>query len=87
MKSQLPPGYKRAAITVHAETWEKLQAIARKAGLAPGWLSEAIDGFLPGLLKVMEQAEKDAENRKEMTDQEASFRYAQLMAKEMNKRK
>lgn len=86
MTNKTAPGRKRVAITVHAETWEKLRAKAKEAGLPHNWLSTAIDGFLPGLLVVVEQAEKDALERREMTELEAMARYGQLMAKEMEKK-
>jgi len=85
-KNRIPAGKKRVAITVTAKTWEMLQAKAKKAGFPNGWLSSAIDGFIPGLLAVIEQAEKDAENRREMTELEAMARYGQLMAKELDKK-
>jgi len=84
--SNIAKGKKRVLITVTAEPWERLQAKAKKAGLPQNWLSTEIDRFIPGLLAVVEQAEQDALDRREMTEAEAMARYAELMTKQMMKK-
>ena len=73
-------------ITVTAEPWEQLQKQAKEAGMPYNWLSSAIDGFIPGLLAVVEQAKEDAKNRREMTEAEAMARYAELLMKGFSKK-
>lgn len=68
-------------ITVTAEPWERLQALAKEAGMPVSWLSSAIDGFVPGLLAVVEQAREDAKNRRQMTEAEGMARYLELLMK------
>jgi len=84
--ANIAKGKKRVLITVTAEPWERLQAKAKSAGLPQNWLSTEIDRFVPGLLAVVEQAEKDALDRREMTEAEAMARYAELMTQQMMKK-
>ena len=84
--ANIAKGKKRVLITVTAEPWERLQAKAKSAGLPQNWLSSEIDRFIPGLLAVVEQAEQDALDRREMTEAEAMARYAELMMKQMDKK-
>lgn len=79
--SRIPEGKKRVAITVTTKTWEELQAIAKRAGMPSNWLSHEIDRFLPGLVAVVKQAEKDALERMDMTDKQAMARYMEIMQK------
>jgi hypothetical protein len=77
------PGKKRVMITVDEEPWERLRAHAKKAGLPLNWLSNEINAFIPGLLAVVELAEQDARDQREMSEMEAMARYGELMAKVM----
>lgn len=82
-KDGLPEGSKRVALTVNAKNWENLQALGKKAGFNQNWLSVEVDKFAHGLLAVAMQAVKDAEERKEMSEEEALKRYENLMREVM----
>jgi len=71
---------KRYQFTLTQETVEELQDLLKKAGLPPSWLSREIDRMLPGLLAVVKQAMKDAEDRLKMTESQAAARYAAIMS-------
>lgn len=84
--NDLPEGKKRVALSVDSQIWEEIQSYRKKAGMPQNWLSTAINEFLPGLLAVVKQAEKDAVERKNMTEEEAMKRYEDLMRKELQKK-
>lgn len=79
----IPEGKKRVQITLTTSVYLELKAIAKRAGMPTGWLSQEIDNFLPGLLAVAKQAEKDAMERKGMSEGEATACYLELMKKAM----
>lgn len=70
---------KRVTITVNAEPYENLMALAKILGFRNNWLSLEIDKMVSGLLVIAKQAQKDAEEKKEMTEGEARKRYEDLM--------
>ena len=72
---------KRVSITLNAEPYENLMDLARVLGFRNNWLSLEIDKLIAGLLVIAEQAKKDAEDNKEMTEAEAVKRYEDLMRK------
>ena len=79
----LPEGSKRVQITVNAQNWENLKALGKAAGLPQNWLSTEFDKLAHGLLAVASQAVRDAESRKEMSEEEAKKRYEEMMRKVM----
>lgn len=72
---------KRVNITLNADPYEHLMALAKHLGFRNNWLGQEIDKLIAGLLMVAEQAKKDAEEKKEMTEAEARKRYEDLMRK------
>lgn len=70
---------KRKLLALEAEPYEKLQALVKELGWPKTWLSHEVDRLIAGLLAVAEQAKKDAEELKEMTEAEAQKRYENLM--------
>jgi hypothetical protein len=70
---------KRVNITLNAEPYEKLMELAKILGFRNNWLGQEIDKMIAGLLIIAEQAKRDAEEKKEMTEAEARKRYEDLM--------
>lgn len=70
---------KRILLTVEAEPFDEIKALAREIGWPKTWLSQEIDKLVAGLLLVAKQAKKDAEERRQMTEDEARKRYEELM--------
>lgn len=70
---------KRILLTVEAEPFDEIKALAREIGWPKTWLSLEIDKLIAGLLLVARQAKKDAEERRQMTEEEARKRYEELM--------
>ena len=72
---------KRVTITLSAEPYEQLMALAKHIGFRNNWLGLEIDKMVAGLLVIAEQAKRDAEEKIEMTEAEARKRYEDLMRK------
>lgn len=70
---------KRVNITLNADPYEQLMALAKELGFRNNWLGQEIDKLIAGLLVIAKQAKKDAEEQKEMTEAEARKRYEELM--------
>ena len=70
---------KRILLTVEAEPFDEIKALAREIGWPKTWLSQEIDKLVAGLLLVARQAKKDAEEHRQMTEDEARKRYEELM--------
>lgn len=70
---------KKINIAVGKQNWEELQALVKTLGWPKNWLSTEIDKLVGGLLIVAKQAQKDVEDRKQMTEEEAKKRYEDLM--------
>lgn len=79
MKGQPAKGMKRVYLTVSEEPYKRLQSLVRALGWKKNWLSREVDKVVQGLLIVAEQAIKDAEEQREMTELEAKKRYEDLM--------
>lgn len=80
------PGRKRVSITVTIKVWDELMALAKEAGFPQNWLSLELDAFLPALLAGVHQAKADAENKIEMTEEQAVERYLSIINEEMKKK-
>ena len=76
-------GKKRVNLTVDQKSWDELRALGRAAGFRRDWLSVEFDGFLRSLHSVAMQAVEDAQQKQEMTDDEAKERYEKLMRKKL----
>lgn len=74
---------KKVNITLAKDNWENLQALVKALGWPKNWLSCEIDKLVAGLLIVAKQAKEDAENRLQMTEEEAKKRYEELMRRMM----
>ncbi len=85
MKPEKKTGKKRVLITVTAEPYERLRDLIVKAGLPKNYISYQLDLLVQGILPVAEQAYKDAMEKKEMTEEEAKKRYAEIARKEFGK--
>lgn len=72
---------KRVTITLNADPYERLMLLAKHLGFRNNWLGQEIDKLIAGLLIVAEQAKRDSEEKKEMTEAEARKRYEDLMRK------
>ena len=83
----IPEGKIRVVLTLTAEPWKDLSARVKKAGMPRNWLSNEIDKFVPALLAVIDLAEKDANEKRQMTDFEAMARYGEVMSHLMKKKK
>lgn len=70
---------KRVSITVNAEPWEELRRLTKLLGWRDNWLALQLDEMVAGMLIVAEQAQKDAEEKVQMTEAEARKRYEDLM--------
>lgn len=70
---------KRINITVNKEPYEKLRALTKILGWRDNWISLELDKLVDGMLLIAEQAKRDAEEKKDMTDDEARKRYESLM--------
>jgi hypothetical protein len=70
---------KRVSITVNAEPWDKLRILTKEIGWRDNWFGLEVDRMVAGMLVVAEQAKKDAEEQKKMTEAEAKKRYESLM--------
>lgn len=66
-------------LTLEKEPYERLQALVKELGWPKTWLAHEMDRMIAGLLVVAEQAKKDAEELKGMTEAEARKRYEDLM--------
>lgn len=77
---------KRISITVNAEPYEALRQLTKELKFRDNWLSLEIDNLIAGLLVIAAQAKKDAEERVEMTEEEARKRYEDLMRKLLESR-
>lgn len=77
---------KRISITVNAEPYEALRQLTKELKFRDNWLSLEIDNLIAGLLVIAAQAKKDAEERAEMTEEEARKRYEDLMRKVLESR-
>jgi len=77
---------KRISITVNAEPYEALRQLTKELKFRDNWLSLEIDNLIAGLLVIAVQAKKDAEERVEMTEEEARKRYEDLMRKVLESR-
>jgi len=70
---------KKKLLALEAEPYERLQALVKELGWHKSWLAHEIDRLIVGLLVVAEQAKKDAESLREMSEEEARKRYEDLM--------
>jgi len=77
---------KRINMTVNAKPWNRLRALTKEIGWKDNWLSLEMDKMVEGMLVVAEQAKKDAEEQKEMTEAEAKKRYEDLMRMVLEKK-
>lgn len=68
-------------LTLEKEPYEKLQRLVKHLGWPKTWLAHEMDRMIAGLLQVAEQAIRDAEEAKEMTEAEARKRYEDMMRK------
>lgn len=64
-------------MTLDSANWERLQELCKEAG-KPYFMSKLIDDFIGGLLPVMEQAAKDAKEKKKMTQAEMEEKYNEM---------
>ena len=78
-------GKKKINIAVTAEPYERLREKTKAIGWPSNWLSKELDKMVNALLVVADQAVKDAEEQRKMTDDEAKARYEALTRKLLEK--
>lgn len=72
---------KKKLLALEAEPYERLMTLVKQLGWPKTWLAHEIDRLVAGLLLVAEQAIKDAEELKDMTEDQAKQRYEAMMRK------
>lgn len=72
-------GKKRITITVDSEPYERLRELTKILGWKDNWLGPELDKLIAGVLIVAEQARKDAEEKLQLTEEQAAKRYEDLM--------
>lgn len=76
---------KRISLTVPAEEYERLREMGKRAGFRYDWISVELSKLVRVLYTVAEQAVKDAEDRRQMTEEEAKKRYEDIARKATEK--
>jgi hypothetical protein len=72
---------KRVSITVTAESWDNLNKLSKELGWPSTWLGKEIDKMVKGILVLAQVAKNDADEQRQMTEEEAKKRYEDLMRK------
>jgi len=72
-------GKKRINVTVEAEPYERLRELTKLLGWKDNWLGPELDKLIAGVLIVAEQAKKDAESNMQLSEEQATKRYEDLM--------
>lgn len=76
---------KRVALTVPAEEYESLRAMGKKAGFPDHWISDQFGTVIKVLHAVAEKAVKDAEEKRQMSEEEAKKRYEEIARQAVEK--
>ena len=76
-------GKKRVQVTVDSKAFDELRELGRAAGFRDGWLSVEFDRMVRALHSVVLQAVQDAQDKQEMTEDQAKKRYEALMRPEL----
>ena len=71
-------GKKRVQVTVDSKAFDELRELGRAAGFRDGWLSVEFDRIVRALHSVALQAVQDAQDKQEMTEDQAKKRYEAL---------
>lgn len=70
MNDQKKPKKKRVMLSLEAQPYEELQAIAKKMGLDNRWFSLEVGKLVKGLLPIMTEAMLLTEQGRKMSEQE-----------------
>ena len=71
-------GKKRVQVTVDSKAFDELRELGRAAGFRDGWLSVEFARLVRALHSVALQAVQDAQDKQEMTEDQAKKRYEAL---------
>lgn len=64
---------------MNAEPFDRLRELTKELGWRDNWLGLELDKMVAGMLVVAEQAQRDAERKDQMTEDQARERYESLM--------